>query len=971
MHLNQTLLIPLLWLVPVFAASNFVNFETAPVHGLAFSPERKLLAVCNLPDGQVEIFSVADEGLRHTLSIPVGLDPISVRFRGDSELWVVNALSDSINVIDLENYALVRVIQTQPRPADVVFAGNPQRVFVSCPPNNLVQVFDPASGEAVTNIVVDAERPKSLAASPDGLTVYAAIFESGNGTTILAPRFAELGHAPPAGPVDLPVGPHQGANPPPNSGDKFSPAISTNLATPPRVSLVVRKQKDGRWLDDSQGNWTEFVSGTNAASSGRVPGWDLVDHDVAAIDAATFGVTYSDRLMNICADVAPNPQTGVLAVIGTDAINEVRYEPVLKSIFVRAELALVGEGEPLVVDLNPHLDYRQKQIPMSKRSESVGDPRGAVWNSSGTRLYVSGMGSDNVAMFDRAGRRLAVSGTLPAGPTGMAFDRERGRLYVLCRFDATVAVLDGETLQVMQIEPFFDPTPEVIRKGRRHFYNTHETSGLGQASCASCHLDGRFDRLAWDLGSPAGEMKVIATNTYNFVSALPAVTNNFHPMKGPMVTQTLQDIIGHEPFHWRGDRIGLEEFNPTFTDLQGADQQLSDGEMQELEDFLATIQFPPNRLRRFDNSLSTQVILTNHFALGRGQRFKGDPLPAGNAQRGLSLFASSVLGCTECHSMPAGSGPDKFFKNGRWTAIPIGPKGEHHLGLAATPRSELLPFKVAQLRNLPEKAGANLNRVSRSGFGFLHDGRVDSLTRFLQDGFGLTDDQETADTIAFLVSFAGSDLPVSSAVTSQATAPGTSSLDAPAALGRQLWLTNDGAALDSFIARASSSTGRLDLIVRAQLTNVYRGWFYDPLVRAFRPDSQDPVVSRGILFSNVLSGRPALAMLTPRGLGARLALDRDGDGALNFEEWLAGTDPANPDSRPGDFHIGNAEITGGRFAMQWFSPVDRPYRLLSRRSLSEDWRTVETNVARSFVTTNSIPIESSASAYYAVEVLPQ
>jgi len=26
----------------------------------------------------------------------------------------------------------------------------------------------------------------------------------------------------------------------------------------------------------------------------------------------------------------------------------------------------------------------------------------------------------------------------------------------------------------------------------------------------------------------------------------------FHPMKGPMVTQTFQDIIGHEPFHWRG-----------------------------------------------------------------------------------------------------------------------------------------------------------------------------------------------------------------------------------------------------------------------------------------------------------------------------------------------------------------------------------------------------------------------------------
>jgi len=33
---------------------------------------------------------------------------------------------------------------------------------------------------------------------------------------------------------------------------------------------------------------------------------------------------------------------------------------------------------------------------------------------------------------------------------------------------------------------------------------------------------------------------------------------------------TLQDIIGHEPFHWRGNRPDLEAFSATFTNLQGA-----------------------------------------------------------------------------------------------------------------------------------------------------------------------------------------------------------------------------------------------------------------------------------------------------------------------------------------------------------------------------------------------------------------
>ena len=54
---------------------------------------------------------------------------------------------------------------------------------------------------------------------------------------------------------------------------------------------------------------------------------------------------------------------------------------------------------------------------------------------------------------------------------------------------------------------FYDPTPAAIRIGRKHLYDTHANSGLGQIACASCHVDARMDRLAWDLGNPAGDMK--------------------------------------------------------------------------------------------------------------------------------------------------------------------------------------------------------------------------------------------------------------------------------------------------------------------------------------------------------------------------------------------------------------------------------------------------------------------------------
>jgi hypothetical protein len=98
-----------------------------------------------------------------------------------------------------------------------------------------------------------------------------------------------------------------------------------------------------------------------------------------------------------------------------------------------------------------------------------------------------------------------------------------------------------------------------------------------------------MDRLGWDLGNPAGGIQDSAVNFQGVI-----VTNRFHPMKGVMVTTTLQDIMGHEPFHWRGDRADLEAFNTTFTNLQGAAAALTPFEMRELKEFLASIRLPPN-----------------------------------------------------------------------------------------------------------------------------------------------------------------------------------------------------------------------------------------------------------------------------------------------------------------------------------------------------------------------------------------
>src|SRR5436190_15930860 len=125
------------------AATNFVNFETAPVHPVALAPDGRTLAVCNLPDNRVELFDVSQGVPTPTGSVAVGLDPVAVRFASSNELWVVNYISSSISIVDLSSQTVVATMDTLAGPSDVVFAGNPLRAWISCSRSNAVFVVDP------------------------------------------------------------------------------------------------------------------------------------------------------------------------------------------------------------------------------------------------------------------------------------------------------------------------------------------------------------------------------------------------------------------------------------------------------------------------------------------------------------------------------------------------------------------------------------------------------------------------------------------------------------------------------------------------------------------------------------------------------------------------------------------------------------------------------------------------------------
>src|SRR5262249_61137134 len=81
------------------AADAFVNFESGHVRPLALSPDGTKLFAVNTPDNRLEIYTVTASGLTLADEVPVGLEPVAVAVRTNSEAWVVNHLSDSVTVV--------------------------------------------------------------------------------------------------------------------------------------------------------------------------------------------------------------------------------------------------------------------------------------------------------------------------------------------------------------------------------------------------------------------------------------------------------------------------------------------------------------------------------------------------------------------------------------------------------------------------------------------------------------------------------------------------------------------------------------------------------------------------------------------------------------------------------------------------------------------------------------------------------
>src|SRR5439155_25127007 len=186
------------------------------------------------------------------------------------------------------------------------------------------------------------------------------------------------------------------------------------------------------------------------------------------------------------------------------------------------------------------------------------------------------------------------------GPRGLALNAGAQRLYVLNRIANTLSIVDTAANTVLKEIPVgsYDPTPTTIREGRGFLYDS-KLSGNGTMACAACHIDAEMDLIAWDLGDPTGSLQTNKTVLLGNTN-----TSTFHPMKGPMTTQTLRGLNTLDPFHWRGDRTNFTHFNVAFPGLMG-DSALSTADINAYRDFINTIVYQPNPNQNLDRSYST------------------------------------------------------------------------------------------------------------------------------------------------------------------------------------------------------------------------------------------------------------------------------------------------------------------------------------------------------------------------------
>jgi DNA-binding beta-propeller fold protein YncE len=230
---------------------------------------------------------------------------------------------------------VVRTLLVGDEPRDIVFAGpGGNRAFITTAHRGQnspypdgqyetpgigradVWVFNATSlgtslgGNPLTIITLFGDRPRALAATPDGSRVFAAVFRSGNQTTAVNEFL--VCNTDQSAPCNIAGTSYPGPRPEPWTNFNFEASRETGM-------VVGFDAASGQWRDELDRNW-------NNAVPYSIPDLDVFEIDAnAALPSALGSVP---GVGTVLFNMIVNPANGNVYVTNTDANNRVRFEGV-------------------------------------------------------------------------------------------------------------------------------------------------------------------------------------------------------------------------------------------------------------------------------------------------------------------------------------------------------------------------------------------------------------------------------------------------------------------------------------------------------------------------------------------------------------------------------------------------------------------------------------------------------------------
>jgi DNA-binding beta-propeller fold protein YncE len=496
------------------------------------------------------------------------------------QVFVADSDNDALAVADGSGKRVLRVVDCGAGSAPEQVVVDPEgRAYVSLRGSGELAVVEPGASRVGARLALGGE-PFGLALAADGKTLFVSLARAAEVVALelpgLEPRLRVPVDAEPRGLAAAP------------DGDKLFVAHLTGRS----VSVIDLE--------------TVVAQRERAVRRIALPG----------------GSRSGDRLPNLTFAIALSPSgrtlyaPHVLEDTGQGIAPEVReggygagaFEPIVATV-----TSIDAEAEELLGDRNGNARALRGRSAMF----SLSQPRAVALDPVRSRLFVAGLGSDDVRVLNTATRdpmglapveALHVAG----GPKGLAVSADGARLYVHASLTHRLAVYDvhptrgprSRLLATLTVGGEKLP-PEAVH-GRALFFTARDAriSRGGQFACASCHPEGRQDGMVWRLD------------------------------KGPRQTPILAGrLVGTEPYNWLGTKGSLQD------------------NMKETMGRLGGVGLPARDLD------DLELYLTRYLPAPPAH---AAPLSA-EAEHGKALFESDEVGCAHCHQ------PGARFSDARTT----------------------------------------------------------------------------------------------------------------------------------------------------------------------------------------------------------------------------------------------------------------------------------------------------------------